>query len=287
MNELRIRFLGDSKIFFNEMELRLPFIKAYGVLYCIGLEKSISRDKLCTYFWNSNDEKNAKKNLRNAVYTIRKKTSDNLIVSPKRESLMFSEELSVDSDVDYIINFNPNSMFSDEELIRLLEIYKGDMLEGFKYHDSDDFNSWIRFNQIRIKKLYISKLDNCISKLIENQNFHLAELCCEKIIRIDEYEELGYQLLMKIYEHQGKLKECSQLYNRLTNMLNEELAVEPSETSKEIYNKIILNKAGNRISSNGSFFYGRKYEFDILVKNYSQFIKNEEFYSYIITILKK
>lgn len=283
MNKLRIKFLGNPKMFFNEKELKLPFIKAYGVMYSIGLEKNITRDKLCAYFWGDSEEKTAKKNLRNAVYTIRKETIDNLIVSPKRSFLMYSEEINLSSDVDDIINFNLDSTFSDEELIGFLEIYKGDFLEDFKYTDSEDFNSWVRYNQMRIKKLYISKLDKSISLLIDNQNYHLAELCCEKLIRIDEYEELGYQKLMNIYESQGKLKECSLLYSRLTDTLNEELSVEPSDISKEIYNKIILNKAGNRISNKANFFYGRKYEIDKMVNNYQGFIKDDYFHSYIIS----
>ena len=283
MDELRMIFLGNPKILFNDKELKLPFTKAYGVMNCIGIEKSITRDKMCSFFWCDTDEKTAKKNLRNAVYTIRKHTCKEIIISPKRNYLEFGDQIYVTSDVDTIVNFDPSQTLSDEEILDYLEIYKGDFLTEFKYVDSEEYIDWIRYNQIKIKKLYIAKLEKCIMNLNKCENYHLAELCCEKLIRIDEYEELGYQLLMEIYEQRGKVNDCAKLYNKLTDILHEELFVEPSEDSKEIFNRIILNKTEKRMNNDVLLFHGRKKELKVLVDNHKKFMNNKDFASYIIT----
>lgn len=66
----------------------------------------MSRETLSTLLWGEMDDQSAKKNLRNAVYTIRKSTFDYLIISLKRYVLQLNDKYKVTSDIETINSFN-------------------------------------------------------------------------------------------------------------------------------------------------------------------------------------
>src|SRR6056297_3612187 len=154
--EINIYFLGSPKVFVDKKRIYFPYKKAEALFYYLYFAKSSSRNNLTEMFWSDFDEKSAKKNLRDALYKIKKTFGFDILISPKRTTLMINDEYSIESDID---NFDSKNALS---------IYKGEFLDNFIVKDCYQFEEWLREKRQEYKNIYIDAVKN---KLHENMNY--------------------------------------------------------------------------------------------------------------------
>lgn len=282
MNLVKVKFLGIPSIKLNGSDIYLPFAKAEHIIYLLAHDKSITRDKLCIFLWGNMKEESAKKSLRNAVYTIRKKFYDDIIISPKRFLLQIDASCEIISDIDTIKNFDAHNELDENIINDFLNIYDGDFLEEFDNKSTIEFEDWLVFNRNKYKKLYVEKLSEITNILIVKLNYNLAEKCCKKLIEIEEFEEIGYINLMKIYSSQEKYTDAINVYNILEKTLRENLSVSPLVETRKMFDSIFKKHISDKIENKKIDFYGRKEEIEILNNNFIDFVSNKLFNSYII-----
>src|SRR6056297_3582551 len=116
--EININFLGSPKVFVDKKRIYFPYKKAEALFYYLYFMKSSSRNTLTEMFWSDFDEKSAKKNLRDALYKIKKTFGFDILISPKRTTLMINDDYTIKSDID---NFKADNA---------LNLYKGNFLEN-------------------------------------------------------------------------------------------------------------------------------------------------------------
>lgn len=104
MDKVFVKLLGTPEIFYNEQRITFPFRKAEALFYYLLVEKQASRDELVNLLWSEVQESIGKKNLRNAVYMIRKIFGSDIIVSPQRAILMLNEEIEWAIDLDVFLH---------------------------------------------------------------------------------------------------------------------------------------------------------------------------------------
>ncbi len=281
MNVLEIKFLGLSYIKLNSVEIHLPFAKAEYIIYLLAHEKNITRDKLCALLWGDVKEEVAKKSLRNAVYTIRKNLYDDIILSPKRFLLQIDENCEIVSDIHMIKQFTISDKLDENKINNFIDIYDGDFLEQVE-NTSVELESLITVLRNEYKNLFTNKLKEIIPILLNKSNYVLGEKCCKKLIELDEFDELGYKYLMKIYFSLEKFGEAINIYNVLEKTLRENLSVKPSEDTWKMFDSIIKKQILEKTENNKTDFYGREKEIELLKNNFINFISNKSFNSYII-----
>ncbi len=282
MDTLKIKYLGIPSVTMNNIQIEFPFSKAESIFYILTYEKVISREVLCSLLWGDMDEQLAKKNLRNAIYIIRKNTFDDIIISPKRFILKLNENYNIISDVEKINNFNPCNVDNIDEIEWILNTYNNSFLEDLKLKSPLEFANWIENRSININEVYMKKIKVLCDNLMNKEYYRLAEMCCRKLIELEEYDELGYANLMKIYYHQNKFEDAINTYNELVDKLYKDLSVKPSKDTEKIYEEIINNikiKSKKRLF----FFYGRENEKKIIYDNIYYFIGNKSFKSLLIS----
>lgn len=282
MNTINVKFLGIPSITIDNKRIDFPFSKAECIFYLLLYEKVVSREMLSTLLWGDMDEQSAKKNLRNAIYIIRKQTSDDIIISPKRSIIQLNEKYIIESDIDLINNFKPCSSLSKTTIESFLNCYKGSFLEELTLKSNPEYVEWIDSINIKLNTTYVSKLKALSNELINRKEFYYGEICCRKLIELEEYDEVGYSNLMTIYHYQNKHQDAITVYNNLTEKLNNDLSVKTSKETNEVYEEIIKSlkiKSDNKTIS----FYGRENEKKILYDNIYNFIGNKQFKSFIIS----
>lgn len=281
MSKIEIKFLGIPHIKINEKKIELPFSKAEAILYFLLYEKLVSREVLSTLLWGDMEEQQSKKNLRNAIYIIRKESLDDIIVSPKRSVLEINNQYRLESDLDTILNFEPTKFKDTEEVDCFLGLYDGVFLETLKNNLSTNYIDWIDRENIKIGNEYIKKLKLLYTELMERKNYKYAEATCRKIILLDEFDEIGYQNLIEVYNLQGQFQKAIEAYIEISEKLDSELAVKPSKEIEDLYISVLknVNKKSNNVKNK---FFGRGKEQDIVYENINKFVSNKSFKSILI-----
>lgn len=236
----------------DNIQIHFPFRKAEALFYYIVINKQSSRDTLINLFWSEFDEATAKKDLRNALYSIKKAINCNVFVSPKREIIIVNSEINFICDIFEFMNNNENS----------LSFYNGDFLEGFNVKNAEGFEEWMLQNREYYRDVYTNSLHKAVVCNMAGNNEELAIEYCKKIIILNEFDEEAYRNLMKIFSTLGKYDKSELVYNDLRQILKQQLSVCPNEKTTKLYMDITKKKSlissSNRNS--GSFFYKRDKE---------------------------
>lgn len=280
MNNLEIKFLGIPSIKLNGSEIHLPFAKAECIIYLLAFEKSITRNKICSFLWGDVKEEIAKKSLRNAVYTIRRNLYDNIIISPKRSLLQIDDDCDLYTDIREIENFTINDI-EENDIYNYISLYTGDFLEGIENKLSLDFEEWLIVLRNKYRKIFIENLKEIINLLIKKNDYNLCEKCCIKLIEMEEFEEIGYRNLMSIYTRQERYSDAINIYNKLDKTLRENLSVNPSVETRKMFDDILKMHATIKVVKKKTNFYGRDKEIQLLKDNFFKFLSNKDFCSYI------
>lgn len=260
--------LGLPEVYIDEEKIKFPFKKAEALFYYLLLRKESSRDILVNLLWGDLEENLAKKNLRNAVYSIKKLFNEEIIISPTRAIVALNPDIELILDIDN---------FLDENNKEYYQLYRGDFLEGFYVKDADKFEEWMISTKEEFKDIYIQKLQMSIKEHVKDKNSKEVKKYCKKLISIDEFNEKPYRLLMKIYKEESKYDKAVHIYNKLEKNLKEELNISPDKKTLEIYNEILNLKTESNICAEcggDGFFFGRTEELKNLNYNFNKFLIN-------------
>lgn len=269
MTNIKVNLFAYPEIFKNGEKINFPFKKAEALIFYMVLYKQASRDTIVNLLWGDLEEAVAKKNLRNAVYSIKKIFNEEVLISPKRSVLIFNPEINVEVDIEKFLSSN---------LEESVEVYKGDFLEGFYLKYEESFEGWVLELREYYKDLYIHKLQEIIEKYESSKDIKKLKKYCKALILVDEYNEKAYRTIMYSYKEEGKYDKAIYIYNKLLDLLKKELEVSPDEKTINLYKEIIHIKNSEKVCEEcdeTSFFYGRSKELNLLKNNYNNFILNK------------
>lgn len=115
-------------------------------------------------------------------------------------------------------------------------LYKGDFLPDNLYDD------WVNEERERLRLLFLKGSDRLAHLYLETGHFQGAISIAEKIVVIDPLWESAYRILMFAYHKLQNRTLSLRWYDRLTQVLMQELGVAPMEDSTLLYRKIIEGK---------------------------------------------
>jgi DNA-binding SARP family transcriptional activator len=113
-------------------------------------------------------------------------------------------------------------------------IYKGDLLEGW-------YSDWCIFERERFQIMYLLLLDKLVQFCELHQNYDLGLSYAMEILSHDSAYERAHQQLMHLYFLGGNRTQALHQYERCVVALKKELDVEPSEKTRQLYEKIRLD----------------------------------------------
>lgn len=265
---------GNFEVTINHKKILFPYNKAQALFCYLLINKECTREKLAGLLWPDEEESIAKKNLRNAIYKIKKTLNLEVLISPRKSTVMINPDISIKSDVtDFLKNKNE------------INLYKDPFLTGFYVKNAENFQNWLTQYRDYLQQIYIHRLKVKISLENKNRNYDKMEDYCRLLIKVDEFDEESYRKLMCSLINNNKPNKAIETYHKLSEILNKELNVEPSKETKKLFNEI-LNKMGTGYVNNSSrtqkFFFGRYNELKSLRINYFKFINNIQSKSVLI-----
>ncbi|WP_374964175.1 response regulator [Lysinibacillus sp. RS5] len=191
----------------------------------------IYRDTILELFWPESDIDKACNQLYTAIYTIRQ-TLKNYgldgvqISSPLLNSgyklLLEDVVIDVEQWLAQLKSLPPLQQSTVEEHERVFQVYTGDYLG-----DSDYI--WSESERERLRRLWTHHAQQLCEFYTIHENYLAAVKVQEKVQSFSPNEEDSYFTLMKLYHLLNNAAAVREQYWLLKKMLQEQLAVEPSE----------------------------------------------------------
>ncbi len=245
MNNISVNLLGDPTVKLNGNEVFFPYKKSEGLFYYLCINKKISREEAINIFWADTEETTARKNLRDAIYKIKKALCDD-IFSPSKSSIEFNEEIQIEIDIDKIASN------------KILKHYKGDFLGNFQIKNCYDFENWVSEKKADYKNIYIKAVSKKVNELVSMGDLKSIQNYSNILIENDPYNEKIYRYIMKVYALSGDYNKAIKLYYDLTDILKKDLDIEPELNTKKMFKEILKLKDISVIKNeNLNYFYGR------------------------------
>ncbi|SHJ89161.1 AAA family ATPase [Tepidibacter formicigenes] len=275
MEIINVKLFDTPVVYKNNERIYFPYKKSEALFYYLVVNKQATREELVNLFWGETEESTAKKNLRNAMYQIRKIFDMDIVISPQKSVVILNSKIKLESDLDSFLN-NENIF---------LENNYGEFLKGFIVKNSEAFGWWISKKRQEYKDMYIYKLHNKIKYFLDKKEYDNAQKIAKILISEDEFDERAYRIIMDIYCKQGFFNKAIDTYNKLSEVLKNELEVTPDIKTKEIYDQIINMKSTKQEenkNNNEDLFFGREKELKFLKYNYNKFLTSKEGKSVLI-----
>jgi DNA-binding SARP family transcriptional activator len=204
-----------------------------------------SRESLSEILWENQPASKSKKNLRQTLWRLQSALEP--LAQNDCPILQADEEwvqLNANGHhwIDVVEMEKAYNQFNDKwarslslENYELLEksvaLYKGELLEGW-------YEDWCVFERERFEFIHISLLDKLIQYCEINHLYDAGIAHCAEILRRDRAYERAHRQIMRLYYMSGNRSQALRQYARCVSALREDLNVEPSERTQQLYEQI-------------------------------------------------
>ncbi|MCK4898714.1 MAG: protein kinase, partial [Anaerolineales bacterium] len=197
------------------------------------------RDRLAGLIWPESSEKHARNNLRHTLWRLRKAFEEPTgteveTIEADDETIRFDP--AEDSYIDIaLLDQKIRGEASIEELIGALEVYVGDLLPGF-------YEDWIVLERDRLRAVFEARIGVLLERLLSAGLWAKVLEWGERWIALGGAPEPAYRALMIAQSHLNDLSSVATIYQRCVASLRQELGIEPSEETHEIYERIMAGE---------------------------------------------
>ena len=148
-------------------------------------------------------------------------------------TIAFDTNSSYTLDVYQLDNLPLESSTADD-LIIALSAYQGELLPGF-------YDEWISVERERISVLFEAKMGRLLEQLQSEGRWKEVLEWGTRWISMGRWPEPAYRALMSAYANGGDIPKAVDTYKRLSQGLEKDLGMKPSEQSQALYKRL---KAG-------------------------------------------
>jgi DNA-binding SARP family transcriptional activator/TolB-like protein len=214
--------------------LRFPTrkVRALLVYLAVNAGRTHTRDKLATLLWGDQSDAQARANLRKAMSRL----GQTLPKRGKRCLAIQAGGLAIRPDALRLDVTRFERLAADGtpgSLERAADLYRGQFLEGFAAC-GEDFDEWLMAERERLDETLRQVLQRLLDHYVATGAIGRATQVALRLIMLDPMQESVHRTLMRLYLHQDRVGSALEQYRRCREVLNRELAVEPSAETEEI-----------------------------------------------------
>lgn len=115
------------------------------------------------------------------------------------------------------------------------DLYQGDLLEGW-------YQDWCIYERERYRSMYLTLLTRLVQYCELNRKFEAGLAYGEKLIQHDRAYERAHRQMMRLYFMSGDRTGALRQYSRCVAALHEELGVDPSDRTIQLYEQIKVGR---------------------------------------------
>jgi len=202
------------------------------------------REKLAGLLWPDSPERSARANLRRALANLRQAIGDHQAAPPylhiSRQTIQFNGDSQVQSDVTAfsLLLAQTSLERTIPQLKEAVALYRGSFLEGFSLADSAAFEEWALLQRERLHRLALESLHRLAACYEERGGYEAALPHAWRQVELDPWRERAQRQLMRLLALNGQRGAALAQYETCRRLLAEELGVEPSAKTTQLYAQI-------------------------------------------------
>ena len=252
MARLEISLLGPIQINLEGESIRgfkSNKVRALLAYLAVEADKPHRRESLAGLLWPDWSEREALGNLRYILSDLRRAIEDRVAEPPyliiSRDSLQFNTASDHWLDVAALtegLSDDKSHPALIEAQEKALSLYRGGFLEGFSVSDSPGFDEWALRTRERLARQVSASLHAIAEYHEKRGEYEKAQSIAWRQLELEPWEESAHQLLMRVMALSGQRSAALAQYEACRKVLDEELGVEPSEETRELYEQIRSGK---------------------------------------------
>ena len=101
------------------------------------------------------------------------------------------------------------------------------------------YDEWLCPVRETLQQQFIQALARLVEILHTQKNYQSALTHAERLLRLDPLRESTYQQLMQLHDKLGNRAMALQIYHQCMNILRDELGIDPSPVTQQLYSKLL------------------------------------------------
>ena len=202
-----------------------------------------SRDRLALLLWGGTQEDQAKNSLRQALFVLKKALAtvhpEPLIVTAKTVTLN-----PFAADIDAVAFEQAAGKEDEADLQRAMDLYRGELLDGFVSVRESGFEDWLLGEQGRLHELAVRAADRLLRLHVATASPERTIVIARKLLALDPLREDVHRTIMRLYMRQGRWGPALRQYELCRNLVRRHLNVEPEAETRQIYLEVLARRGG-------------------------------------------
>ncbi len=228
---LEISLLGPPRIRRDGEPVSFDTRKATALLAHLALsERARSREALCELLWPDQDPEHARGALRRTLSAVRKAVGEEWM-DTTGDSVALRPGALLD-----VASFR--SLSDAGELEAAVEVFRGELLEGFYLKDSPGFDAW----QVREADTLQRELGSALGKLVralsEAGHYGKGIRYAQRWLALDPLHEPAHRALIRLYALDGDRAAALAQYRDCVRTLSQELGVPPVDETAALFEQV-------------------------------------------------
>ncbi|MFZ4655724.1 MAG: BTAD domain-containing putative transcriptional regulator [Caldilineaceae bacterium] len=237
---LHIRLFGTPQLRVHERSLTAIITgrELALLVYLAVTGKVQDRSTLVDLLWQEVTEAQARKNLRNILYSLRQNIGDYLDITRQTISLQISAACWLDVAVFSKYWNMPQTSDTREMLSNILALYQGDFLEGFAIQDAPVFDAWLLAQRRTLQEQAIQGLLTLAQQAFADNDYNAGLVATRRLLAMAPWHEGAHLQQMLLLAHSGQRDAALSQYTLCQQALAEEYGVAPLPETTALYIQI-------------------------------------------------
>ncbi len=241
---LHITLLGNPGLAINAAPLSgLTYSRSAALVYYLAATgRDHSREALAGLFWAETGDEQARKNLRDVLADLRRSLGSYLKIS--RQAVGLNPEAPIVIDSRRFEQHLETARRTEQpgERVQALRaavaLYRGDFLDGLYVAQAESFEEWMLAERERLRQLALHALHTLVTHSAEQGQYLAGIDDATRLLTLDPLREESHRQLMWLLALSGQRSAALARYETLCRILDEELGLEPTEETQELYEQI-------------------------------------------------
>jgi DNA-binding SARP family transcriptional activator len=234
---LEISLLGPPRVRRAGRPVTFETRKATALLAHLALaERPRSRESLCALLWPSHDPEHARGALRRTLSALRKSVGEEWI-DTAADSVALNASDGIEVDVHRFRSLAGEEA-SPEELAAAVELFRGELLEGFALRDSPEFDAWYVYEADGLRRELGSALGRLVALVSARGDYARAIAHARRWLELDQLHEPAHRELIRLYALNGDRAAALAQYRDCVRTLSQELGVAPVEETAALFEQV-------------------------------------------------
>ncbi|MCW5659181.1 MAG: tetratricopeptide repeat protein [Burkholderiaceae bacterium] len=248
MARLILRLLGPGELLLDGVPVRLHSAKTLALLAYLALEhpRAHGRERLAALLWAEQSDAAARQSLRQALYSL-----NHALNAPSTASSGTTPHGCVDASPE-LVRFVPPAS-AEIDVLRFLEcvhatgdapwreaaaLYRAPLLDGKELDGCPTYQSWLDAARERLHALAMQNLDRLVLDAYARADRSTALQHARALRDLDPASEPAARHLLRIHSEAQDWRALDAEWQRLQARLHQDLGVQPSRESSELYRRL-------------------------------------------------